>query len=280
MSLSVGLQLYTIRNEMEKDFKGTLEKVKELGYEGVEFAGLFGKKGTEVRKMLDELSLKAVSAHVPLDELLEDPDKTLQTYKDIGLEYIAIPYLPEEARPQAGNFDTTLKNISFICEKAKEYGMTMLYHNHNFEFDIIDGEYYLDTIYKFISKDLLQTQIDTCWVNVAGVNPSEYLMKYQDRAPIVHLKDFVMKGRGKKENLYELIGSDSSVGKDENEDKDEEDFAFRPVGYGVQDFKSILDTCKKVNTKWVIVEQDRPAKGQTELESAKLSREFLKKLGL
>jgi len=276
MSLSVGLQLYTLRNEMEKDFKGTLEKVKELGYEGVEFAGLFGKKGTEVKMMLDELSLEAVSAHVPLSELLEDPDKTLQTYKDIGLEYIAIPYLPEEARPQAGNFDTTLKNISFICEKAKEYGITMLYHNHNFEFDVVDGEYYLDTIYKSIPKDLLQTQIDTCWVNVAGVNPSEYLMKYQDRAPIVHLKDFVMKGRAKKENLYELIGIASSVAEDENE----EDFAFRPVGYGVQDFKSILDACKKVNTKWVIVEQDRPAKGQTELESAKLSCEFLKKLGL
>ncbi|HOJ10956.1 MAG TPA: sugar phosphate isomerase/epimerase [Clostridiales bacterium] len=277
MPLSIGLQLYTLRNEMEKDFKGTLEKVKEMGYEGVELAGLFGKKGKEIKKMLDELSLKAVSAHVPLDELLEEPDKTFQTYKDIGLEYIAIPHLPEEDRPQAGNFDTTLKNITFICEKAKEYGITMLYHNHNFEFDIVDGEYYLDTIYKSISKDLLQTQIDTCWVNVAGVNPSEYLMKYQDRAPIVHLKDFVMKNRARKENLYEFLGTNSSVEIDEDV---KEDFAFRPVGYGVQDFKSILDACKKVNTKWVIVEQDRPAKGQTELESAKLSCEFIKNLGL
>lgn len=274
MSLLVGLQLYTLRGEMEKDFEGTLKKVKELGYEGVEFAGLFGKEGKEVKKILDELSLKAVSAHVPLTELLEDSNKTFKTYKDIGLEYIAIPYLPEEYRPQAGNFDKTLKNISYICEKAKEYGITMLYHNHDFEFDVVDGEYYLDTIYKTISEDLLKTEIDTCWVNVAGENPSEYIMKYKDRAPVVHLKDFVMKGKAKKENLYELIGIDKSVQESEG------DFAFRPVGHGVQDFKSILEASKKAGAKWVIVEQDRPAKGQSELESVKLSRDFLKKLEL
>lgn len=274
MSLSVGLQLYTLRGEMEKDFEGTLKKVKELGYEGVEFAGLFGKDGKEVKNILEKFSLKAVSAHVALDELIDNTDQVLQNYKEIGLSYIAIPYLPEECRPQAGNFEKTLENITYICEKAKEYGITMLYHNHDFEFDIVDGEYYLDTIYKTISKDLLQTEIDTCWVNVAGENPSEYIKKYTNRAPIVHLKDFVMKGKAKKENLYELIGIDKSA------QESDEDFAFRPVGHGVQDFKSIIEASELANAKWIIVEQDRPAKGQSELESAKLSREYLKKLEL
>ncbi|WP_105615514.1 sugar phosphate isomerase/epimerase family protein [Vallitalea okinawensis] len=274
MSLSIGVQLYTLRDEMEKDFKGTLEKVKELGYEGVEFAGLFGKEGKEVKEILKDLSLKAVSAHVPLAELLKDPDKVLKTYKDIGLEYIAIPYLPEEDRPHAGNFDHTLKNIAFACEKAKEYGLTMLYHNHDFEFDVVDGEYYLDTIYKTISADLLQAEIDTCWVNVAGLDPSEYIMKYKDRAPVVHLKDFVMKGRAKKENLYELIGIDK------NAQQSKEEFAFRPVGYGFQDFKQIIEASKQAGAKWVIVEQDRPATGQSPLESVELSIQYLKGLRL
>ena len=275
MSISVAVQLYTLRNEMAADFMGTLKKVKEMGYDGVEFAGLHGKDSAEISQALKEIGLIPVSAHVSLEEILNDPEKTMETYANIGLKYMAIPYLADERRPQSGNFAKTLSDLRFACEKAKAHGITMLYHNHDFEFDVVDGEYYLDTIYKSIPADLLQTEIDTCWVNVAGEDPAAYVTKYSGRAPIVHLKDFTLKSRENKENLYELIGIES-----EQKDDSKDGFSFRPVGYGVQDIPKILAAAESAGATWVVVEQDRPAEGQTEIESVLLSRNYLKTLGL
>lgn len=275
MTLSIGLQLYSVREAMAKDFVGTLKKVKEYGYEGVEFAGLFGKEGKEVKAILDDLSLKSISSHVPLSALIDDVDKTLQTYKDFGTQYIVIPHSSVNKSAESGELDKTLELFESLCEKVKEYGMKMLYHNHDFEFELYNGEYILDIIYKTIPKDLLETQIDTCWANVGGEDPSKYVKKYTGRAPIVHLKDFVMKGRKKGEKLYDLIGIDDSAKK---EKKGKENFAFRPLGYGVQDIQSILNASKEAGASWVIVEQDSPAEGQSEMESAKLSIDYLKKL--
>ena len=118
--------------------------------------------------------------------------------------------------------------------------------------------------------DLLETQLDTCWVNVGGENPAEYLLKYAGRANIVHLKDFV---GCKAENMYALIGID------EDEEKDAKgQFEFRPVGYGLQNFPAILDACEKVGAKWVVVEQDMPTMGKTSLECAEMSINYLRSL--
>ncbi|MGI6772503.1 MAG: sugar phosphate isomerase/epimerase [Clostridiales bacterium] len=273
MSLPVAIQLYTLRDEMEKDVRGTLEKVKEFGYDGVEFAGLFGYSAADMKKMLDEIGLKAVSAHVALKELLPDMKNVIATYKEIGCEYIAIPYLPGDRRPEAGDFDSTIADIRAIGEECKNQGVILLYHNHDFEFKMLGDKYVLDVLYDSIPADLLQTEIDTCWVNVGGVDPAEYILKYKDRSPVVHLKDFTMKSKGKPSKLYELIGIQ------EEADADEEDFSFRPVGHGVQDMPSILAAAEKAGSKWLVVEQDRPAKHNTPLESAKMSRDYLKALG-
>mgnify|MGYP000417642119 FL=1 len=127
-------------------------------------------------------------------------------------------------------------------------------------------------LYSTIPADLLQTEIDTCWVKVAGVDPSEYIMKYAGRSPVVHLKDFKMSG-GKHGSLYKLIGID-----DGEEQEEESSFSFMPVGHGEQDMPSILAACEDAGANWVVVEQDDPAKGATRLESVKLSREYLQTL--
>lgn len=275
MGFPVALQIYSVRDFAEKDLKDTLAKVKEMGYDGVEFAGLYGNEPGEVKRMIEELGLTPISAHVPLDEMLADPDKVIGAYAEIGCKYIAVPYLPEERRPGTDGFAKTIKDIEGLAATAKKYGIQMLYHNHDFEFVKVDGEYGLDILYKSISEDLLKTQIDTCWVNVAGEDPAEYVKKYSGRAPVVHLKDFVMSGKEKPEQLYELIGIET-----EKKEEDEEAFGFRPVGYGVQDFPAILKACEEAGTEWVVVEQDRPALGKTSMECAAMSREYLKKLGL
>lgn len=273
MSLPVAVQLYSVRDEMQADFYGTIKKMKELGYDGVEFAGLFGEKPADIKAFCEEIGIVPISAHVPYYDMLENPEKVLADYAEIGCKYVAVPYLTEECRPGTDGFGATVEGIRKIAEAAKKLGIQLLYHNHDFEFVKLDGEYALDVLYSTIPEDLLKTEVDTCWVNVAGVNPSEYIVKYTGRSPVVHLKDFRMSGK-KGGALYKLIGID-----DDEEQAEEDSFTFMPVGHGAQDIPSILDASVKAGAQWVVVEQDNPAKGDTPLNSVKLSREYLKSLG-
>jgi sugar phosphate isomerase/epimerase len=275
MAFSVALQIYSVRDYAEKDFKATLQKVKELGYDGVEFAGLYGYPPAEVKSMVEEIGLIPISAHVPLAELLSDPDRVVSDYAEIGCKYIAVPYLEEDRRPGTDGFMQTIQDIEALGNTAKKHGIQLLYHNHDFEFEKINGEYALDVLYQSVPSELLQTEIDTCWVNVAGVNPADYIRQYSGRAPIVHLKDFVMGNGEKPEQLYELIGVESEESAEQTES-----FGFRPLGYGVQNFPAILTASEEAGAEWIIVEQDSPSMGKTSMECAEMSRKYLKSLGI
>lgn len=273
MKLPVAVQLYSVRDDMEKDFYGTIRKMKEFGYDGVEFAGLFGQNPEEIKAFCEEIGIVPISAHVPYYDMLENPEAVLADYKTIGCKYVVVPYLTEECRPGTDGFAATVEGIRKIGEAAKALGLQLLYHNHDFEFVKIGEDYALDVLYSSVSEDILKTEIDTCWVNVAGVNPAEYIEKYANRSPVVHLKDFKRSGE-KLGKLYDLIGID-----DEGEQQEEEDsFSFMPVGYGVQDMPAILAACEEAGAEWVVVEQDNPAKGETPENSVRLSREYLKTL--
>ncbi len=270
-TLPVAVQVYSVRDYAEKDFKGTMQKIKDMGYDGVELAGTYGMTGTEVSAVLKEIGLTPVSAHVPFSELTEDLVGTVKKYKDIGVSHIAIPYLDEEDRPGGKNFEANLAKIEEIGKCCKENGIVLLYHNHDFEFiKMENGEYGLDYMYNKIPTEYLQTELDTCWVNIAGENPADYVKKYTGKAPVVHLKDFYKEG--KPANMYELIGI-------ENEKKEQTGkFEFRPVGSGMQDFPSILEASVEAGAKWVVVEQDFTYDIPS-IEAIKISREYLKGLG-
>ena len=274
MKLPVAVQLYSVRDEMEKDFYGTIKLMKEIGYDGVEFAGLFDQKPEEIKAFCDEIGIVPISAHVPYYDMLENPEAVLSDYAKIGCKYVAVPYLTEECRPGTDGFAATVEGIRKIGEAAKALGIQLLYHNHDFEFVKIGEEYALDVLYSTIPEDLLKTEIDTCWVNVAGVNPAEYITKYSGRSPVVHLKDFKKSGDNLGK-LYDLIGIDDDSAAEEEEDA----FSFMPVGHGVQDMPEILAACEDAGAQWVVVEQDNPAKGNTPVNSVTLSREYLKTLG-
>ena len=265
----IALQLYSVRDAMKKDFEGTLKKVKAMGYDGVEFAGLFGKSGAEIKKICEEIGLIPISAHVPFVDMMKDPT-LLETYKEIGCEYVVIPYLTEEYRPGAKKFQEVIDGAKLLGKKAKELGMQLCYHNHDFEFVKLDGEYALDVLYKEVPAEYLQPQLDTCWVNVGGENPAEYIRKYDGRVKILHLKDFA---GSKSENMYALIGID-----DDKKKEMSGQFEFRPLGLGVQDFHAILDAAADVDTKWVVIEQDAPSMGKTPLECAEESIKYLKSI--
>ncbi|MCR5484780.1 MAG: sugar phosphate isomerase/epimerase [Clostridiales bacterium] len=274
MSFPIALQLYSVREDMAADFEGTVKAVKEMGYDGVEFAGLFDKDPKYVKQLLADIGLVPISAHVPYYDMLNDPEAALLPYAEIGCEYVAVPYLTEECRPGTDGFTATVEGVRKIAEAAKKLGIQLLYHNHDFEFVKLDGKYALDVLYDSINEDLLKTELDTCWVNVGGEDPADYIIKYSNRAPVVHLKDFYMSKKGKPEKLYKLIGIDDN----EESEEEEKAFEFRPVGYGMQDFKKILDACEKAGSKWVVVEQDEPSMDKFPLECAKMSIDYLKEI--
>ncbi len=273
MALPVGVQLYSIRDSVEADMHAALAQVKELGYDGVEFAGLYGNKPADIRAWCAELGLNPISAHVPLDDMLADTEGTLAAYKEIGVRFVVVPYVTEERRPGAAKFDETIAEIARIGKIAADMGLTLLYHNHDFEFKKVDGEYGLDILYKKVPAAYLQTELDTCWVNVGGENPADFVRKYTGRAPVVHLKDFHMSGK-LPQHLYALIGLD-----DDKQDNEPSTFEFRPCGCGMQDMPAILAASVDAGAKWVIVEQDEPSMGLSRMECIAKSRENLRKLG-
>lgn len=269
--LPVALQLYSVRGELAADFEGTLRQVKEMGYDGVEFAGLCDHSVPEVKAMLGELRLTALSAHVPYAEMAAEPEKVMGGYAALGCRFLAVPYLEEPYRPGTAGYPAVVANIEKLGRIAKRHGMTLLYHNHDFEFQKIGEKNALDCLYDSIPADVLQTEIDTCWANVGGEDPAKYVLKYSGRSPVVHLKDFVMPGK-KPSKMYRLIGI-----KDDGAPEDGGAFEFRPVGYGVQDIPAILKASEQAGAGWIVVEQDEPSMGKTPLECAKMSIDYLKK---
>ena len=270
--LPVGLQLYSVRGDMEQDFKGTLQKVKALGYDGVEFAGLFGNSPEQINAWCKEIGLNPISAHVPLAEMLEDVDKVIADYKAIGCQYIVVPYVTEERRPGGELFMQMIDEIRAIGEKCKAAGLVLLYHNHDFEFKKVEnGQFGLDFLYSSVPADLLQTELDQCWVKYSGQDPVAYLEKYSGRAPVVHLKEFHVEGK-QEGDPYALIGLN------EGEEKKQSAFEFRPLGHGVQDIPAIIAASKAAGSKWLIVEQDQPSMGKTPMECVAMSMEYLKSI--
>ena len=265
---TVALQLYSVREDMKADLEGTLKAVKEMGYDGVEFAGLFRKDAKQIRQLCEKYDLIPVSSHVPYEDMLKPG--TLEAYQQIGCSYVVVPHVSAEYRPDGEKFYQLLEDMKILSKQAQALGMKFGYHNHDFEFDKIDGKYALEVLYDTVPAEVLGTELDTCWVRVGGEEPSAYVRKYTGRAPIVHLKDYT---GSKTAHMYELIGIES-----EEKAPDEKPFEFRPVGYGCQDVPAIIAAAEAAGAKWLVVEQDNPSMGLTPLECAEKSINYLRSL--
>ena len=269
MKYPIALQLYSVREQLKADFKGTLQAVKNMGYDGVEFAGLYGHSYADVKAMCDEVGLKVISAHVSITDMEQGGEELFEGYAYLGCKTIVIPH--------PGNYSNngipTEKLFNFIREYspiAKKYGMHIAYHNHDTEFNMIEDKHGLDYLYDNTSPEQLIAQLDTCWVNVGGEDPAEYIKKYGNRAVNVHFKDF---SGEKGENMYALIGTD---GKEQGEQQGE--FELRPVGYGVQNFPAMVKALDDTDIEWIIIEMDEPSMGKTRLECAEMGINYLRSI--
>lgn len=244
MNLPIAIQLYTLREETKKDFVAVLEKVADMGYQGVEFAGFGDLEATEMKSHLDRLGLKAVGSHTPIEMLENEMDQLIDYNLTIGNKYICVPYAEYSSKE---DFLKMAEKLNKWGVMLKEQGLELLYHNHDQEFESFAGKYGLDLIYSNVPSDILKVELDTYWVKKAGLNPASYLSKYAERTPLVHLKDM-----------------------------DAETGVFAEVGEGIIDIEDIIKEAEKGVAEWLIVEQDvcqRPA-----LESAEISIRNLKEL--
>lgn len=272
----VALQLYSVRDAMELNTDDTLAKVKAMGYDYVEPAGYCGHTAQAFRSLLDKNGLECVSVHQAYEPILENPNKMIDDFKTLGTKFCAVPWMGVEKHAGSSAFAQTVEDFKKVGALLQEAGIQLLYHNHDFEFQRCNGEFLLDLLYQAVPSPLLKTEVDTCWVRYAGYDPADYLRKYAGRSPVVHLKDFSCKNFNMGP-VYALIDEEGNASKPATQE--ESGFEFRPLGMGVQDFPAILAAAEEAGADIVVVEQDA-SNDRPSLEAVKISREYLKSLGL
>jgi sugar phosphate isomerase/epimerase len=247
--MGVGLQLYTLRDDLAQDFRGTLRKVAELGYEGVEFAGYGGLPAEELRDLLQELNLKAIGAHVSLVNSRNDLNKEIAYLKTIGATYYIIPHIAADDRKDGEAWKELFSYFEQAGKQVRDAGLQFGYHNHAFEFELkIGDQFVFDAMYSLTTPDHVTVEMDVCWVQYAGQNPLEYIKRYSGRLPLLHLKDF---NRG-PDNAMDTV----------------------ELGKGEVELKKVIQASSDAGVEWLIVEQDRCA--NPPLESVETSLKWVK----
>ena len=203
----VGLQLYSVRNLLPKDFEGTLQQLAAAGYKEVEAAGYFDKTAAELGNALQKAGLKCVSTHHALTQLKTQFDQLIEYGQAIGLEYIICSWAGVHRDPTRKgelNLDDwryVADQFNAIGAKVKAAGMTFGYHNHVVEFGTENGVVFFDELLKRTDPNLVKFEMDCGWVVGGGHNPVEYLSKFPERFPLLHVKDMVKEPDGKLRNV-------------------------------------------------------------------------------
>lgn len=245
--IPIGLQLYSVRNQCEKDLPGVLRAVAKMGYQGVEFAGYYGRNAQELRKLLDENGLKCCGTHTGLDTLTGDALKgTVEFNKTLGNPFLIAPGLPGNRTSSAQALKETGKLFSELAEKVKGQKMRVGYHAHGGDFRKFDGQTAWDIIFSNAGPDVvMQLDIGNCIGG--GGDPIAILKKFPGRSATIHLKEH----GGKAEAV---------------------------VGQGDVDWAEIFRLCETTGgTEWYIVEHERSA--GSPMNNVRLCLENLRKMG-
>ena len=244
----IGVQLYTVRRELEKDFAGTLEKVATLGFLEVEFAGYFKHTPQEIKTILARYQLSAPSAHITTAALRGNLHEAIDAAQAIGHQYLVCGYLPAEERRSLDDYKKLVDLLNDAGERTREVGIQFGYHNHDFEFMALEGKLPYDLILAGTDPQLVKMEMDLYWITKAGENPLKYFSAHPGRFPLVHVKDM----------------------------DDTPRHFFTEVGQGTIDFKKIFTAAQKAGVKHYFVEQDETP--VSPFSSIKLSMDYLKRL--
>jgi len=246
MALKIGIQLYTLRDAVNGDFPGLLNKVAEVGYQGVEFAGYHGINADEMKKLLVSNNLTAVGAHIGLESFQNDFDNTVGYLKTIGAKFASIPGLSGHLLADTKTTINTAEKMNEVAIKTKKQGISLSFHNHFMEFARgFDGMTAHEIFQKYAPE--LQFELDTGWSFRAGRDNAQLIKELGKRLDLVHLKDI--------------------------------DNDIRPVEIctGNVDVKAVIETALSIGIEWGVVEQD-VMKAYPAFESMKVSFDNIKKI--
>jgi sugar phosphate isomerase/epimerase len=245
----IGLQLYTIRDAMTSDVPGSLKKVADLGYKFVELADytdrkFYGYEPLEFKKLVNDLGMDIISSHTQVEGAgvtLDSAKIMAEDHVKIGAKYCIQPWIVEEMRTTIESYQRMAANWNQIGRVMKDAGLQFGYHNHNFEFNTVEGKVpYFDVMLAELDKDLVTMELDMFWTTEAGHNPVDIFKKYPGRFQLFHLKD----GYTNQPPYFDVIKDD-----------------IAPVGEGVINFKEIIAAKDIAGMKYMIVEQDQSRDG-------------------
>jgi sugar phosphate isomerase/epimerase len=267
LGLPLGLQLYSVRDILPKDYEGTLKQLSAIGYREVEAAGFFDHTPSQVKQAMDHAGLSCVSAHYPMVQLQPHVDEIIQFGKDLGLNYIvcASPGLKDasgvKAPSRAERESMTLEDwrwnaeqFNHIGERVHAAGMKFAYHNHTPEFRSQNGVMFYDELLRSTDPSKVAMELDCGWAIVAGQNPVDLLTRYPTRISMLHVKDFKM-----------TAATNPSDAPPSTE-----------LGRGTIDYRPIFEAAKKAHIEHAFVEQeefDIPA-----MEALKVDADYMRAL--
>lgn len=255
LRLPIGLQLYSVRELLPKDFDGTLRKVREAGYTEVEAAGYYDRTAADFRQAMDKAGLRCTSTHHTLALLLAHQDELIEYGRALGVEYIICPWPMRHDPALTGaltldDWRWVAGQLNRIGEKVKAAGMTFGYHNHGPEFGSEGGVVFYDELLLLTDPKLVVFEMDCGWVAAAGRNPVDYLSKTPERFPLLHVKDMARGATGK--------------------------FHSTVMGRGVVDYRTILRAA--TGLKHYFIEQEEF--DMDTMEALKLDAEYMRKLSV
>ncbi len=244
----VAVQLYTLRDMTAHDMAGALRAVAEIGFNTIETAGYGNLSFEEMLSALQENNLQVSSVLANLSELQGDLQRVIDETKLLGTRYVSCPYLTEEWRSREG-YLAIAAELNEIGRRLHAEGLQLCYHNHAFEFEQYDGQSGLEIIYENSDPQFLQAEIDTYWVQHAGLDPAAYIASHKGRVPLLHIKD--MANDGQK--------------------------SFAEIGAGILDWGRIFEAAEESGVTAYVIEQDICAGDP--LDSLRISYENLKRFG-
>lgn len=280
--MKVGIQMYSVKQEMAKDPVATMRKVAEIGYKYWETCELFGSDcdynyglcmpADEGKALIDELGVKIIGCHLSNDCMANNDSlvKFLDYQAAVGCEN---PGLAMDFFPDMNYIQSFAANLNRVGRMCKDRGMGFHYHNHFQEFQKIDGKYVIDWILELTDPGLVDFELDTFWAMRGGVDPVAMIERYKDRLVMLHQKDFA-KDAEQQINLFNGVV-------DPNVPVTREDFGkssmscFTEVGTGIMDIQGIIDTANTTHIKYITLEQDYTRR--SEFESIAMSMEAFKK---
>jgi sugar phosphate isomerase/epimerase len=255
--LPVGLQLYTLREQLPKDVAAALKKVAEIGYKEVEVYDLYGKTAKQFAQLLKDNGLAAPSGHYETKHIKGSWQKCIDDAQELDMKYMVNAILDRREATTWDEYKQLVPLFNNAAEQTQKAGIQFCYHNHNFEFAKFGDTTALDFFLKELDPKLVQFEMDCFWVTHAGQDPVAYFQKYPGRFPLLHIKDL-------KDKPAPSLKLDDHVG------------LFAEVGHGTIDYKRIFAAAREGGMKHYFVEQDYCERSP--FESIAMSYDYLHQL--